>query len=176
MAVADVDCDGIREVVIGAPEHLGRQHFIDTRNPGAVYLVSAADLPAADAADGQADGIVHLGRVAAQPRSWKLVGDTPQGVWIGDAPQYLGASVAAVDDMNGDGCADLLLGARAHDRFAGAAYLVSAPDLAAADRKDAGDADGIVYLRNLLREPGTYEFLGERAEDNAGVAVVGAPD
>ncbi len=176
MAVADVDCDGARDVVIGAPAHVGDEHHNHRNEPGAVYLVSAADLPAADAADGRADGIVYLGRVAAEPRSWKLVGDTPRGASAGEAPQYLGSSVASVGDMNGDGCADLLLGARAHNRFAGSAYLVSALDLPVADGADPGGVDGVVYIGRLRGQPGFYEFLGEGAEDNAGVAVAGMPD
>ena len=176
MAVADVDCDGAHDVVIGAPAHVGDEHRDHRNEPGVVYLVSAADLPAADAADGRADGIVYLGRVAAEPRSWKLVGDTPRGASAGEAPQYLGSSVASVGDVNGDGCSDLLLGARAHNRFAGSAYLVSALDLPAADGADPGGVDGVVYIGRLREQPGFYEFLGERAEDNAGVAVASAPD
>ena len=176
VAVADVNCDGDREIIIGAPDHIGPNHIFHRSNPGTVYLVSAADLPAADAADGQADGIVHLGRVAAEPGSWKLVGGTTRHWLKRDVPHYLGTSVASVGDMNGDGCPDLLLGGRALNGFAGSAYLVSALDLPAADEADASGTDGTVYIRHLIDEPGTYQFLGERAEDNAGVAVAGMPD
>ena len=177
VAVADVDCDGANEVAIGAPGHIGDDHHIDRDYPGAVYLVSVADLPAADAADGRADGIVYLGRVAAEPGSWKLVGDT-EGSWTRSVRQshYLGTSVAPVGDINGDGCADLLLGARARNGFAGSAYLVSALDLPAADEADRGGGDGVVNVRRLAEQPGSYEFLGERDFDNAGVAVAGVPD
>ena len=177
IGVADVDCDGAREVIIAAPSHLGREHFLSEANPGAVYLASAADLPAADAADGQADGIVHLGRIAGEPRSWKLVGDSAKQ-WV-DArrhPQYLGQSVAPVGDMNGDGCADLLIGARARDGFTGSAYLVSALDLPAADGADAGGVDGVVNVSRLIEQTGSYEFYGERQRDNVGTAVAGVPD
>ncbi len=184
MAVADVDCDGAREVVIGAPSHVGGEHIRAWSYPGAVYLVSAADLPAADAADGRADGIVYLGRVAAEPRSWKLVGNTDSWRLTHRPSHYLGTSVAPAGDINGDGCDDLLLGGRARNGFAGSAYLVSAMDLPAADRAD-DDADGVVDIRLLVEQPGSYEFLGERGGDellavldgdNAGVAVAGVPD
>lgn len=177
IAVADVDCDGVREIIIGAPAHLGGEHHLSDDDPGAVYLASAADLPAADAADGQVDGIVYLGRIAAEPHSWKLIGDAA-GEWVGASrqPHHLGTSVASVGDINGDGCADLLLGARARDAFSGSAYLVSALDLPAADGADAGGVDGVVNVRRLVEQPGSYEFLGERHRDVAGVAVAGVPD
>ena len=176
VAVADVDCDGAREVVIGAPGHVGPEGGYDGGNhTGAVYLASAMDLPAADAADGQADGIVHLGRVAAEPRSWKLIGDNEYNHIRNREPHYVGTSVAQVGDINGDGCADLLVGGRALDGFAGSAYLVSALDLLPADGAD-GSADGIVNIRRLAEQPGSYEFVGERGYDNVGVAVAGMPD
>ena len=178
LAVADVDCDGAREVIIGAPTYIGGDHYYEGNYPGAVYLVSAADLPAADAADGRTDGIVYLGRIAAEPGSWQIVGDTLQDAYVRaeSRPHYLGASVAPVGDMNGDGCADLLLGGRAHNDFAGSAYLVSALDLPLADGADDGGVDGVVNMRRLIEQPGSYEFLGERGQDNAGVAVAGVPD
>ena len=177
IAVADVDCDGAREVIVAARNHLGREHYLSLNNPGAIYLASAADLPAADAADGQADGIVFLGRIANEPGSWKLVGDSA-GEWAGGGQhaQYLGESVAPVGDINGDGCGDLLIGARARNGFAGSAYLVSALDLPAADEADAGGVDGVINIRRLVQQPGSYEFYGERPRDNVGTAVVGVPD
>ncbi len=175
MAVADVDCDGANEVVVGAPSHVGGEHRESQYDPGAVYLVSAADLPAADAADGQADGVVYLGRIAAEPGSWKLVGDSKRGFGAARHAHYLGGSVAPVGDINGDGCGDLLVGGRAYNDFAGSAYLVSALDLPAADGADGG-VDGIVDVRHLAEQPGSYEFLGEKRRDNAGNAVAGVPD
>ena len=177
IAVADVDCNGAAEVVIAAMTYLGREHFQSQNEPGAIYLASAADLPAADAADGQTDGIVYLGRIAAEPGSWKLVGDSA-GEWAGAnrETQYLGTSVAPVGDINGDGCGDLLVGARARDGFTGSAYLVSALDLLAADGADAGGVDGVVNVGRLIEQPGSYEFYGERQLDNVGNAVAGVPD
>ena len=177
MAVADVDCNGAPEVVIAAMTYLGREHFQSQNEPGAIYLASAADLPAADAADGQTDGIVYLGRIAAEPGSWKLVGDSA-GEWAGAnrETQYLGTSVAPVGDINGDGCGDLLIGARARNGFTGSAYLVSALDLLAADGADAGGVDGVVNVGRLIEQSGSYEFYGERQLDNVGTAVAGVPD
>ena len=116
-----------------------------------------------------------MGRVAAEPRSWKLIGDSEYNHIWNREPHYVGTSVAQVGDINGDGCADLLVGGRALDGFAGSAYLVSALDLLPADGAD-GSADGIVNIHRLAEQPGSYEFVGERGYDNVGVAVAGMPD
>ena len=165
-AAGDVDCDGVDEIVVGAPGFIG--DFGPDNEPGAVYLISSADLAAADAADGQTDYVVFLGRIAAEPRSWKVVGE---------GLHYMGTSIAPVGDINGDGCADLLLGARAGGAgyFAGSAYLVSALDLPAADRADGAD-DGVANIHRVVDQPGSYEFVGENHFHNAGWSVAGVPD
>ena len=56
----DLDGDGVAETAI------------NSRN--AVYLLSAADLASADAADGQADHVLDARYIAGQPKSWKLHG------------------------------------------------------------------------------------------------------
>ena len=117
----DVDCDGFAEVIIGALTVVGGGG-VDEQQPGAVYVVSMADVEAADAADGTTDGVIDLGLVAAQPRSWKLTSD---------GLHYVGTSVASGGEVNGDGCSELLIGARAYGDFTGSAYLVSASDLPA---------------------------------------------
>ena len=141
----DMDCDGFAEVVIGAPLVVGGGRIYE-QQPGAVYVVSMADVEAADAADGTADGVIDLGLVAAQPRSWKL---TSEGL------HYVGTSVASGGDVNGDGCSELLIGARAYGNFTGSAYLVSASDLPAADTAD-GAADGVVDIRRIADQPDSW--------------------
>ena len=160
----DVDCDGFAEVLVAAP--LFRPGGVDYGEPGAVYLVSMADVEAADAADGDADGVIDVGRVAAQPRSWKL---TSEGL------HYVGTSVASGGDVDGDGCSDLLIGARADGNFRGSAYLVSASDLPAADAAD-GARDGVVDIRWVADQPNTWELIGEASLDNAGRTVLFAGD
>jgi len=73
-----------------------------------------------------------------------------------------GSSVAAAGDVDGDGLADLLIGAFYEDsggKTAGAAYLVLGPT---SGRNDLGVADA--------------KFIGEAANDAAGRAVAGAGD
>ena len=163
----DVDCDGFSEVLIGAPT-FSRITSVDSidNEPGAVYLVSMADVEAADAADGAVDGVIDLGVVAAQPRSWKL---TSEGL------HYVGTSVASGGDVNGDGCPDLLIGARAHGYFTGSAYVVSAADLPAADAAD-GTVDGVADIRRIADQPDSWELTGEASIDNAGQYVTFAGD
>ena len=155
----DVDCDGFDELLVAAPSFTKPR---SNQPPGAVYVVSMADVAAADAADGAADGVIDLGLVAAQPRSWKL---TSEGL------HYVGTSVAYGGDVDGDGCADLLIGARAHGYFTGSAYVVSARDLPAADASD-GDADGVVDIRRIAAQPDSWELTGEAGLDNAGQTVL----
>ena len=163
----DVDCDGFAEVIIGAPLVVGAggNQFNDPKL-GAVYVVSMADVEAADAADGTADGVIDLGLVAAQPRSWKL---------LGEGRHLVGTSVASGGDINGDGCSELLIGARAYGYFTGSAYLVSASDLPAADAAD-GAADGVVDIRRIADQPDSWELTGEASRDNAGRTVIFAGD
>ena len=154
----DADCDGFSEVLIGAPTLL---EYV-----GAAYLVSMADLEAADAADGYTDRVIDLRLVARQPRSWKLVGE---------GLHYVGISVASDGDVNGGGCSDLLIGARGRDYFTGSAYVISAFDLPVADAAD-GAADGVVEIRRIADQPDSWELRGEASVDNAGDSVVFAGD
>ena len=153
----DTDCDGFSEVLIGSPL-FGGQGL--SGGPGAAYVVSVADVEAADAADGIVDRVVDLGLVAALPRSWKLVGAGRQGV---------GTAVASDGDANGDGCSDLLIGAP--DRYStGSAYVVSALDLPAADAAD-GEADGVVDIRRIADQPDSWEIADGDRGDSAGTQV-----
>ena len=161
----DMDCDGFAKVLVGAPLFT-KPRSVPDQNPGAAYLVSMGDLEAADAADGTADGVIDLGLVAAQPRSWKL---TSEGL------HYVGHAVAVGGDVDGDGCSDLLIGARADGYFTGSAYVVSAADLPAADAAD-GARDGVVDIRRVGDQPGSWELTGEAGLDNAGRTAIFAGD
>ena len=157
----DVDCDGFSEVLVAAPTF--RRANDARRDPGVAYLVSMADVEAADAADGATDGVIDLGVISAQPRSWKLEG----AGW-----HHVGQDVASGGDANGDGCSDLLIGAHVGR---GSAYVISGFDLPAADAAD-GAADGVVDIRRIADEPDSWELAGEASSDNAGSTVTFAGD
>ena len=160
--VGDTDCDGFDEVLIGAPHVIGDgQDWRSYDEPGAVYLVSAADLETADAADGLADRVIDLAVIPRQPRSWKLVGDDAYNI---------GSRAAATGDADGDGCSDFLVGTRRYGYFQGAAYLVTATELSSADSSD-GKPDGVVDLSRV-----SVVLAGEHNLSNAGHSLTFVDD
>ena len=162
-SVGDLDGDDLVDLVIGAPWAFGA-----SGRSGAVYVVSGADLEAADAADGSSDRTVSLAHVAEQPRSWKVAGEPCD---------HLGASVAAAD-LDGDGTFELIVGAPTRcwqtERQAGAVHVWPLDQLAAADAEDDVE-DGIVHLANLAGRPDSYRLNGETPGDRVGdeVGLVG---
>ncbi|MYE28174.1 MAG: hypothetical protein F4X78_00445 [Gammaproteobacteria bacterium] len=152
----DMDGDGLADLVIGAPfwDDSNAGHW----NAGAVYFLSGASLEAADAADGAADGNVSLDRVAAQPRSVKIVGD-------GRCASF-GYSVAE-GDLNGDGRTRLIVGApyACGDESPPNAYVVALEDL-----PEANAEDGSVNVDSLVGMPGSFRLVGENG-DRTGYAV-----
>ena len=73
--------------------------------------------------------------------------------------------------MDGDGHAELIIGAYGHQQGKGAAYLVASRDFAAADAAD-GIIDGVIDLGNIAPQEGSWKFVGEESSDFAGISVV----
>ena len=96
---------------------------------------------------GAADRTIHLGHVASQQSSWKVVGESNY--------DEAGISVASVPDTDGDGKAEFLIGAWGHDpgerSMAGATYFLVTSDFSAADAAD-GAQDGVIDLGYPLRQ------------------------
>ena len=149
----DVDGDGLGDILIGTELHwTGR----------AAYLVSGARLAAADEADGSADRIVDLGRVASLAGCWKFIGSGYSG----------STHVSAAGDVDGDGVPDLLI------RGGAFVYLISGAALASMDSAD-GISDGVVELRHVPRQIGSWMFVTERfrsAEGTGDLDGDGFPD
>ena len=102
LAIAsDLDGDGDDELLVAAPDE-----DEGGTTAGAVYVV-----------DGTAEGDLGLGSATA-----KVIAD--------GTDSYLGSSVAGLDDVDGDGIGDLVLGARLDDHTGtdgGAAYVLLGP-------------------------------------------------
>ena len=169
-SAADIDGDGHDEVIIGARNHDAADNLW---NSGAAYLISPADLPAADAADGEIDSVVDLGNIAAQANSWKIIGES-QG-------DRAGESVGLAGDLDGDGSEELFVGAGFQQDGYGAVYVLSPTQLTPADRLD-GSIDGVLSLSQVASCPGSWKLIGQDAdsqvdravpaEDNAGNAAL----
>ena len=156
--LGDLGVDGTAEWLLGAP---------NADNVGAAYLISPADLDAADAANG-ADGTAGVQDIVTQSGSWMFEGE--------DFLDQAGRSVAAAGDVNGDGNTDLLIGAPYHgEKLQGAAYLVSGTGFGFADSAD-GFSDGRIELGGIAGRNGSWKFLGEPGEGLAGRHVSPAGD
>jgi hypothetical protein len=147
----DIDGDGRDDLLIAA---------LNSAPNATVHLVMASDLAAADAADGTLDGRIDAANAVIAGASYVFV--------EADAADDFGFGLTSVGDFDGDGVGDLLIGATGLGADTGGAYLVSGADLAALDAA-GGTADGRIEIADIAAGPGSYSFLGEGAQDGAGL-------
>ena len=125
-SAGDPDGDGVADLLIGSQGQ-------------AAWLIAVTDLPDADAADGEVDGIVQLAHVAGQANSYQLA--------LGSGRLHPTAtSLASVGDIDGDQAPDLLLGISGGAREG--VYLVSRRNLADLDAAD-GTSDAVLHLETI---------------------------
>lgn len=150
----DVTGDGLVDVLYGAPEDTwGSDDDPDRDDAGNVFLF--------DDAQAFRDGLSG-DETAHDLASVSLLGEM--------TGSRLGAALSSAGDVDGDGYADVLVGAPSWRRFtsepdAGAAYLYSGADLAGLDV-------GAV----LAAEDGEARIYGEESGDDLGAAVAGGAD
>jgi formylglycine-generating enzyme required for sulfatase activity len=137
-SAGDVDGDGLADLLVGAWRNDGGSSF------GKAYLILGASLGDSSSIDlSEAD--------------YSFVGE--------ESDARAGHSVSSAGDVDGDGLADLIVGAPAHNGGAintGKAYLILGASLGSSSTIDLSSAD--------------YSFVGEGAEDYAGVSVSSAGD
>ena len=159
----DVDADGRDDILVGVLHYSDDEYCLSPtrrRLPGAVYLISGADLNSADAVDGRTDGEIQMANIAGQSRSWKFVGEDTDRI---------GGSVAVAGDVNGDGWPDIIAGAPLSFKAVGTdcggtghnglAVLISTADLQGDDARD-GVRDGVIHL-DRLRDAGAGRDIPE---------------
>ena len=173
VTIADVNGDGISDIIIGADE-------VDAtggRDSGTTYVIfgGAANLAALDAADGTTNGIIQAVNIAGT-RGLRFDGE--------DRLDNIGNAVAGDHDVNGDGNADLLIGAfRAEPSNAGKAYLLFGGNQFGVDgraiiRADSVDGQSGFRLNGVSENDYAGQavvLLGDVNGDGFGDALIGAP-
>jgi len=149
-AAGDINGDGIADLVVSAWHNAA-----GGTNAGAAYVIYGG----ANAA--LSNGVINLDTIATGVGGFKIVGEN-----AGDAA---GGSVTSVGDLNGDGIADLLIGAASAGAGAGSAYLVYGG-------ANAALSNGILNLDNVAAGTGGFKIMGENAGDTAGLSVASAGD
>jgi hypothetical protein len=174
----DVNGDGVPDLLIGQPSGT---------TPSAFVLYGGTALSKLDQADGKADGVIDLAKVDGV-NGFCLSGINPR--------DWFGQTVSLARDVNGDGCADVLVVARCADPLgktdAGETEVFfGGPHLAALDQAD-GVRDGHIQAAQLQGTDGfripdllpyaglgpgwiTASGAGDVNGDGLGDIVIGVP-
>ena len=181
--IGDADGDGKGDLLVGDPLAgdgdgrvlIVRDFSVESRLSGADG--EAAGAAVASAGDWDGDGVLDMAigapgsdaEAAGGGAVWIVSGDVTDDAALVDvattnltgrgAGEGAGASVAPAGDINGDGFADLLVGAPGADDGRGAVFVVLGP------------VEGEASLGDVA-----YAELGEGASDAAGAAVAGPGD
>ena len=139
----DVNGDGFADIIVGAPGNYGYDTATSTSRYGAAYVIF-----------GKAGGFGTIDLATLSPADGFKIEDESDG--------NAGVSVSSAGDVNGDGYADLLIGAPGNGANGeGAAYVVF------------GKAGGFAPLVDLgaLTPADGFKITGEAALDYAGTSA-----
>lgn len=154
------------DLLIGAPDTV--TGLPGTANgPGRVYLAYGGRDVINQASN--ADGLfnINVGRLGVPSTGTNTVSGA---VFVGDATNDLtGYSTGSGGDFNGDGLADMMLGAPGFANAAGRAVMIYGRSATSA----SGPIQGSFTLSNLPANVPAAQFVGGTAGDLAGYAVAG---
>ena len=142
-SAGDINGDGYTDVVMGAPYH--------ANYTGRSYLIFGG--PTVNAST-----LVSFSNLTGK-NGFKIDGEA-----IGD---YSGHSVSAAGDINGDGYADILIGAMGHDSYVGRSYVMFG--------SSGVGKNGLLPLSSLNGVNG-FILVGETGYDSSGFSVSAAGD
>ncbi len=152
-SAGDINGDGIGDLVVGASGD-------DTRGAyaGAAYVVYGGTNPALSG------GTLHLATIATGVGGFKIIAEA--------ATDNAGFRVSSAGDLNGDGYADVVVGAIGNDaggEGAGAAYVVYGG-------ANSAIVNGVLDLGTVAGGTGGFKVIGEADGDSAGGSVSSAGD
>ena len=167
----DFDGDGQLELVVSASRHDATylEGNLQTAS-GAVFAVELSDLVRLDEVDDVADHRIRVSSIPSDSHSWQFIGGASDSIG-----QLNGI---AVDDIDGDGLDDLLLGAPGHEvmqddattQHVGAAYVVFGSEFSEADAAD-DEVDRSISLPTAVENTNAQMLVGESTMWRAGLGV-----
>lgn len=167
----DTNGDGQSELIMSASHH--NSVFTDEKfhhAAGAVYVVELSDFAAVDAADGVSDHRIEISNLTEVAGNWTFVGD--------ESDEIGHPNSVSVNDLDGDGLGDLVLGASGHEVLQedesksrkGGAYVIFGSAFSDADAAD-DVVDGTISLAIAVENAHARMLIGDSELWRTGLGV-----